>query len=215
MVTTIPRAVLHTHGILRTPATSVPASLLSARASLAKARQDRATAEAEFHKASQARCAAQSLVAVRDRISLRIADIERINKRLVERWAKSGGVGAPELQGEAELGALRHDFIEAERLAAAADNALPDLMSGAEAARQSVSATTIALCEAIVAIIAEEMKLELEAICEEERRTTKRRATMAAAVWALDLLGASYPVPNAGALARLLHLNRTSFCPNL
>jgi hypothetical protein len=202
MVTTIPLAVIETGD---QPRGLTPLAPLSpARAALAKAHQVRANAEAEYHEASRARLVAERFVAERDRINARIAEIESINAGILDHWAASGRSDAPDVQGEVELDLLCGELTEAERLAKAASVAMPTLIARVETAQRSLSDATIAVREAVVAIVAEEMKVELDAICEEERRTATRRATIDAAIRVLDLMGARCRTPNAREAAHRL-----------
>src|ERR1700674_1115079 len=207
MAAKVPLAVVETGDNSQDQAAAPAAPLSPARAALAKARQDRANAEAVRQEASRVQLVAEGLITERDRIKAGISEIESINASVVERWATSGAAGAPELPGDAELDTLCRDLTEAERLAAAVNVAMPALTSRIETAQRSVSAPTLALREEIVAIIAEEMKVELDTIREEERRTATRRATVEAAIRVLDLVAARYRVPNAGAAAQRLRLS--------
>jgi hypothetical protein len=197
MVTTIPRAAIKASDRLQDQAPIPSAPLSPARAALAKARLARANAEAEYHEANRARLVAEGLIAERERISARIAEIESINAGIVERWAASGTSEAPDVQGEAELDSLCRELSEAERLATAADAAMPSLTARIETAQRSGAAATSAVHEAVVAVVAEEIKVELDAIGEEERGTATRRATVDAAIRLLDLMGTRYHVPGA------------------
>jgi hypothetical protein len=189
------------------PLSPAPPALSPARAALASARQDRADAEVEYQEASRTLLVAEEFIVERDRICARITEIERINAGMVERWVAAGESDAPEAHAEVELDILCRDVTEAERLAAAASVAMPALVARAEAAQQSVDAATTAIREAIVAIIAEEMAVELDTIREEERRTARRRATVHAAIRVLSLMGARYHAPAARAAAQRLHLS--------
>ncbi len=169
-----------------TPA--APAPLSPARKQLAQARHDRAVTTAAGEAAARAQTRAASLISAPNPIRTRIAALEAERVRVVSDWSTSGASEKPTLPHEAELAELRAELAGAEKLAAAAQAAMPGIVEQLQRCSREQGAIVKDMLAASALVFEEDCAILIADLVEHDRAAAAIRGRLSAAVGELRLM---------------------------